>query len=335
MFKKKILIILCFTLLFCALHIGIVYVVDPYYQYHLPLKGFQISETAGEEYQNPGLLKQLNYENVIVGSSMTENFKVSEVNEFLNTNSIKVSIGGSSTQNYLKELELAYRYNDIKSVIYGLDNYVFNTNYDDNFRKLREYLLDENYFNDINYLLNKDVIFKDIRILFTQKLTNSFKDYDNLYNWSLGATFGKEYALKDWDSLSSKQSNDLVWYTKEHINKITSFVEKHSNTEFYIFYPPYSKLYWESFALNDNNFNKLIESLIYSANELLKYPNVKLYYFQGNQEVIENLDNYKDFSHYHPDINTWMLKEMSKEESLYQLNKDNYIKVITSMYKYQ
>lgn len=332
MFNKKITFVVCLTILFCTVYASIIYYFDPYYQYHLPVQWLSISETAGEMYQNPGLLKQLEYDAVLVGSSMTENFKISEINDKFNVNSIKVSIGGSTTQNYIKELELAYKNQNIKTVFWGLDNYVFNKPYDDEYRKIPEYLLDDKVYNDVNYLLNKDVLFKDIRIWITQKFTNTIKPYDDLYNWSNGAVFSKENAMKDWDSLKIKGVKELSWYTDEHIKAICDFVNSHSETDFYIFFPPYSILNWKSIALNENNFNNSINAIKYSMEKLIELSNVHLYYFQNVDEIINNLDNYKDFSHYKPEINTWMLNEMNEDN--YLVTEENYESIINDLYKY-
>ena len=40
---------------------------------------------------------------------------------------------------------------------------------------------------------------------------------------------------------------------------------------------------------------------------LLRYDNVRLFYFQNDWQRITDLDNYKDFSHYCTDYNRYML----------------------------
>lgn len=49
-------------------------VVDPLFQYHKPFFNIYI---RNERYQNPGILKNFDYDSVLTGSSMTENFRVS------------------------------------------------------------------------------------------------------------------------------------------------------------------------------------------------------------------------------------------------------------------
>lgn len=49
-------------------------IVDPLFQYHKPFFNVYI---VSERYQNPGILKNFDYDSILTGSSMTENFRVS------------------------------------------------------------------------------------------------------------------------------------------------------------------------------------------------------------------------------------------------------------------
>ena len=64
------------------------------------------------------------------------------------------------------------------------------------------------------------------------------------------------------------------------------------------------------------------------ADELLKYDNVHLFYFQ-NMEEVTDLNNYADYSHYKPEINRYMVecfadgthRVMSSEQMTDELSK--------------
>ena len=60
-----------------------------------------------------------------------------------------------------------------------------------------------------------------------------------------------------------------------------------------------------------DNFLKF-KSYIFTATQ--KYQNIKIYDFQVADEIIYNLDNYKDITHYHQDINLWMLNKIKEEK---------------------
>ena len=53
--------------------IGLVVVFDPFYQYHKPLPGLK-SVLTDKEYQCVGTLRNFDYDSLIVGSSVCENY---------------------------------------------------------------------------------------------------------------------------------------------------------------------------------------------------------------------------------------------------------------------
>ena len=57
-------------LMLCAL---VVVIFDPFFQYHKPLPGLKAILTE-KEYQVPGTLKNFEYDSVIAGSSVAENY---------------------------------------------------------------------------------------------------------------------------------------------------------------------------------------------------------------------------------------------------------------------
>ncbi len=89
-------------------------------------------------------------------------------------------------------------------------------------------------------------------------------------------------------------------------NNIIPFVENHPETTFYIFYPPYSILYWNN-VLTENHLEATMNQYLYTAERLLEYDNVKLYYFQNMEETVTDLNNYADYTHYKPEINSYMV----------------------------
>lgn len=58
------------------------------------------------------------------------------------------------------------------------------------------------------------------------------------------------------------------------------------------------------------------------AEYLIQFPNVKLSSFFAEDEIITNLNNYKDYTHYSEKINEYIAQKMKTEEKI--LNKENY-----------
>ena len=67
---------------------AVVIFVDPYFHYHkpLPFLSYRIYE---ERYTNDGISRHFTYDAVITGTSMSQNFKTSELDELFGTQSVK------------------------------------------------------------------------------------------------------------------------------------------------------------------------------------------------------------------------------------------------------
>ncbi len=72
---------------------SIIVYLDPFFHYHAPLKGFYY-EIDNERYQNDGIMKNFEYDALITVTSITENFKTSELDTLFAVLSIKVSYWG-------------------------------------------------------------------------------------------------------------------------------------------------------------------------------------------------------------------------------------------------
>lgn len=86
---------------------------------------------------------------------------------------------------------------------------------------------------------------------------------------------------------------------------ICPYIEANPDTEFYIFYPPYSILFWND-VLRENHMEATMKEYEYMTERLLAYDNVRVFFFPNQEWIICDLDNYADYSHYHPDINRYM-----------------------------
>ena len=90
---------------------------------------------------------------------------------------------------------------------------------------------------------------------------------------------------------------------------------------FYLFVPPYSILFWDM-EHRKGETDALLYMLEDTAEQLLDYPNVKLFYYQNIEEIVTDLNNYKDYSHYSSDVNRYIVRSM--REGTHQMTKENY-----------
>lgn len=315
--------------------------IDPDFHYHKSLD--YISYVMYDErYQNDGISKNFDYDAIITGTSMTQNFKTSEFDNLFKVNSIKISYAGASLKEVNDSLERATEYNDnINIIIRSLDWYAIKADKDtQSYSTYPEYLYDDNLLNDINYILNKDIMVrrllqKDIVYTLLGKESTTFDEYSN---WNANYEFGKEYVLESYNRLdkveesSAELSEEEKIAIKENIEQnVLALAIDNPEIQFYCFYAPYSIIYYDD--LNQQGvLEKNIAIIEYATSLLVEQDNIKLFSFVDCYDVILELDNYKDFQHYSEDINSMMLELMALEQNL--LTEDNYEDYFAEIYAF-
>ncbi|MCI9016710.1 MAG: hypothetical protein HFJ53_06075 [Clostridia bacterium] len=330
--KKWTFITLTITFMLLLMIASVMIYIDPLFQYHKPLANiaYQINS---QDYQNPGMVKNFDYDSLMVGSSMTENFSMSWFKENMGLNVLKVSYSGARPKNIKKITEMAQERNkNLKTIFLGYDLFTQATAPDKLNHELPEYLYDDNIFNDIEYWFNKDLIKRTYKVLKNTKEGNTSTTLDEAYNWNNSYQFSENETIKDY---SINRRNAKIAYdsglknTKSNMEKnIKPIIENNPNTEIYIFYPPYTILYWHK-IIEDNKIDLIFDQLEYSMEEFLKYDNVKLFYFQNIEEIITNLYLYRDYSHYNQKINDYMSQCFKEKKHL--ITKENYKEEIEKM----
>ncbi len=335
----KIWVVKFFVLTFLFIGgIGIInYAVDPLQQYRQAT--FYKPVFSVERYLNPGLAKTYDYNSIIIGSSMVENFILSNISSILEISKpIKLCMSGASAHDIKYILDVSFKNKQLDSVIYGLDLYAFSgspikSGFGEN--SMPGYLYDDNYFNDYKYLLNIDTLKSVSRILIKNTLQphDPLLNFDTMYQWQLQHKndFGEDNVMKQWKRWKRDQKNFVLSdYTYAKMVKsfkynFLPFVEKQKDTMFYIFYPPYSILAYKD--MQDKKwFRDAIKFKKYVFETLKQYSNVKIYDFQVAKDFTQDLSNYRDPTHYHQSINKWMLRQIKDDNYLINdKNVENYI----------
>lgn len=260
---------------------------------------------------------------------MTENFRASWF-ENKETKVVKVPYSGAYSKDINNVFKLAFSTHDIKTVYYGIDIFhIFNKNVSSTRFELPQYLYDENILNDVKYLFNKDIFYQYtyyniVNDILRKKIFNN----DLAYNWNKNYKFGLEHVLINYERDISDSELTVDYYLSEYegnMKNITEYIEKYPNTKFKIFFPPYSILFYK----DKKEAIKMVTKKV--VEDLLKYENVELYYFQNIEEIITNLDNYKDYSHYSEKINYYMYECMC-ETGKHRITKQNYKEEIDNLY---
>ena len=302
--------------------------VDPFFQYHKPLAWFPYL-VDNQVNQNPGLAKHMDYDGILIGSSMTASFNTDWFEELMGIKTQKLSYNGSYPKDLSNIMQLVFdaKGDQVKAVYMAVDQSTFSADPEETKFPVTDYLYDDNVFNDVPYLLNKDVLLDYIlRPLADRK---DASDWAELYKpWGTDEYYNKANVLMYYEAAEEKQEEEVLAadYFKDAVEEnlqknILPYIEAHPETEFYIFYPPYSILFWND-VTREKELEAVIGRLEYMTERLLNYENVHVFNFLGKEDIICNLNNYADYMHYHKNVCRYITECFATGEN--ELHPENY-----------
>jgi hypothetical protein len=335
-YKQFVIRIFLVFILLLGAFAGFVYASDPYVYYHKDgiykrtfVKNFNM------RYQMPGLLRNLDYKTVFVGTSMAHNFKEESINRLFDTSSLNATISGSSAREQRGVVELALASKDVDRVFWEINYDSLAGESDRIDATYPEYLYDRNVANDLPYLLSTDALKKiDFQIKNQDKVNLDVSPYSFYKFGDKKKPLTIEGMEKELEGISAppRDWHNLRDYTESFYDNMLEMVRKHPDVEFIFFYTPYPIT--RHIVIQENtpkiNEDRLAAKLIIFE-ELSQYDNAKVYDFQDEKKITFNVANYMDRSHYFSFINEWMLEQMAKKEPIQ--SQDEYAKKIQNLWE--
>lgn len=299
--QKKLLNLLAGVVLFLGGAAVFVYLMDPFFHYHEPWFGLKAVESE-KEYQVPGMLKNFKYDSVLAGSSVVMSINTDTLNERFSCQTVK-AVGGSAAAPLLDYyLDIAFDSHEIKYVFYGLDVFAFYNNPD--MRVISEdvdFLVNENPFDDVEYLWNMDIIGREIPDMIEASQDKNYTE-GLIFQLNDTGTLGPEAVLeKHYPGVGMVQEAKPVTYQEEYVTENLKRLEAqaamHPDTQFIFFIPPYNIVWW------DDAYEKgLLDTYLYTMEQcmerLLPYENVSFYKTDFNEaSTITDMYQYMDYIH--------------------------------------
>lgn len=307
----------------------IVVIVDPYFHYHKPLS-FLSYRLYEERYVNDGISRHFDYDAIITGTSMAQNFKPSEMDALFGTKSVKEPFSGAGYQELSQNLERAlFRNQELKTILWAVDYNGLLREYDwQQYEVYPTYLYDENPFNDVCYVLNKSIFYHGVLPNMVMSLKKEAStSMDEYSSWQHET--GLRHIMYSYDRENVGISKDrefgeaeLEIVTQTVGENIVNLANRYPETEFILFYTPYSICYWDALQIKGTIMMQT-EAERVATEMLLQCPNVKLYNFYDQYDVICNTDYYNDDGHYSAEVNSRILEWISQETGL--LTYENYL----------
>lgn len=306
-----------FALLLCMG--ALVYAIDPYFHYHKPLADYVIND----RFCMDGLIRDYDYDAALIGSSMCQNFDMDLFREQMQVSPIKAVKGGMRIEEASLLNDLIVRTGKAKRIYLNIDLTQFNSEYLKN-DYYPDYLLNDAVLDDYLYLYGYEAWMRylplDLLLCGLQTVGRSTPgflkdevDPDLIGEWqtrSKNKFRGGEYLVKSYlstDAVKVSRQDPTGMYERM-CDRLDRFLESgffDPDTEYIVFLAPYSSLYWYH-TMQEGYFETLCDFREYYYTRLSAYDNVRFFDFQSFPGI-ENLDQYKDVTHYHKDYNDQMV----------------------------
>lgn len=364
--KAKFFTMITFTvtLLYFTVLIGHNFILDPWQFCHKPW----FRETTfirNARFQNAGLINNYQFDSIILGTSMAENFSAKEASKLWGTHFINLSVSGSYYSERSLVLKRTLAKKNIKNIIFTLDFYPYagvGTFRRDYPVEQFSFLYNQNRFDDMAIYLNWT--------FFTcWSLKNSCTDLlpgnrrfslESLYEWGSAPMYMRRFGgLKNWlsekeddqmqaafkliiDAADKVRNNNIPQFTtakktQYQKNLQDSFVyyiakeaETHQDTQFYLFFPPFSRIRYAVWQQSNPDYFKLYTQYIhFVADTAQQYGNIHVFGFDA-LDFPDNIAHYKDTKHFGVEIDSKILHWMkNRQHELTDKNIADYIETIT------
>lgn len=300
-----------------------------------PLQCFRVAKwykplfDSNERMQSACLARSYNYNSIILGASHVQNFDPVYLDQIFGFSTLKLTLAGSTFYEQNQLLDLAIKTGKVQNVVWGVDTNILN----DDPKRTRgdvmafpEHVFRPNLINNIKFLLDPYLIkhyFKMAAHYFLG-VYSEYTDLRYLNNWEKSFTFSKERVLLYFDAvkkgkfeamentntkLASIVPDDA---SKENINEnILKIIKNNPQVHFKIFFPPYTTLrFVDLFVTNRPMLEMELDLKGYLIENLVSLENVEVFDFQDVREITQNLDNYKDLSHFSGTVNKYILDSL-------------------------
>ena len=336
--KKWSLMVLGLALVLLLLLGGFTAVIDPFFHYHAPLDGlsYELLNTK-QRYINDGISRNFDYEVLITGTSMTENFSASLAEELYGGAAIKLPFEGASFREIDLSTRRAINANDeLAVVVRSLDYFVTANDKDDMLYDTAvypDYLYDRDIFNDVSYVLNKTVLFENTLPTLIRTARGEEMTYFDQYSRMSPLLFGvdlPEGGIGDAPEERHHATENQLELTEANISQnLRQTVMDNPQVDFYFFFPPYSLIHWNTLRPG-GRVDEHVDIARKTAELLVDLDNAHVFDFNMRLDMIAELSHYQpDGCHYDGYISDMILETMASEEG--RLTEENYIDYFDSL----
>ena len=202
--KKFLIYLSILTVLILSVVATVSYYVDPFFQYRIKDNSYLLNP----QFVNPGLIRNHDYNTVIIGSSMIQNFDLSIIRKkHPNIKPLKAGLGGMSLDEIELLHSLAKKEQKVESFVINIDFNVFDIKA---LQRIPAYLCKDELNHKLQYLLAYETFIRyvPVDILLEKYLANPNVDLspkmkmkttiDEVGNFSLDAVYNVEKTQREF-----------------------------------------------------------------------------------------------------------------------------------------
>ena len=280
------------------------FIVDPHYRYREPffydMVYYEIYATA------PHILKNQSYDVLMLGTSMTRNFFLEDINSAFDCDAVKLAASGGTMRDLSKFFQVARdaKGDELKMVILSLDIYPLNKDYShwEDF----DYMYRDDHSEDYRYLFSRQT-FSNMFFLIKRKYRPKrqrahMADRNRMFSTEYD---GKPYGLAA--VLDDALHNEVTHHTQTPYDadvhrqnlygELLPMFDENPDLEFIVYLPPYH-IYTYCQSEHFGEADALISQRSEVMRELIRRPNVTLYDFQADRKYVTVHDYFSDVQHF-------------------------------------
>ena len=318
-YKKWLRFFTIGVLIFIIFVFTTVYIIDPYFQYRVRDNRYFLNIW----YSSAGLVKNYDYNSLILGSSMTQNFDMNLFRNELGIEPLHIGIGGMRNSEMLELIELANTQSKVKNYYLCIDLFNFTSNDES---RLKRYLFNNDIVSGLRYSLSYEAWMRlmpiDIILTLATELGKEIPytiknnmNIDRMGNWNDNTEFGEKVVLEKYNkSLFAVSKVDLTNLSERMRENVDYFFDKlkAKESKVILFFPPYSALYWLN-SEKEGYLESYLRTKEYFISKALSLG-YNVYDFQATELTLD-LNNYTDTTHYKQDLNDWMVVCFARQEN--------------------
>lgn len=299
------------------------YKLDPFHYYSKPDPKTDLF-VQNARYQNPALIKHLDYNTLILGTSRSQNFTYDMITR-PDWTPLSVTAEGSSISYHKLAAEMAIRENKPDVIILEISklSYLRGLGRNNN-HTVPDYLYKPNLETSFNHLLTFDFIRRSRQLVQTD-----IHALDGLQSWmpdhftkfEHGAFMGdlavEACELEPLGEMSLSSKVGAGW--KEAVyDGLVTLIADNPSIEFRLWFPSRHVIEYYS---RQSEVKAILQFRAHILSAISRFENVKVYDFASDLNLVHDYGDYKDTGHFDLKLQSLIFEEIQNDNSAYRLNK--------------